>query len=134
DDDLSPFLLIHGTFDVDEIGSSAYTLKTVDDEDIPELDPKGPDDEARCTADDAQDRIGVGGNDPAEESSGRGAVRDAGGGSGGSRRPWVCRGPAPRCRCPHGHPGSAPAVRVGPCSPTGSPLCNHWDCPTTSKP
>src|SRR5699024_3576462 len=38
DDDLSPFLLIHGTFDVDEIGNSAYTLKTVDDEDIPELD------------------------------------------------------------------------------------------------
>src|SRR5699024_8616825 len=63
DDELSPFLLIHGTFDVDEIGNSAYTRSTVDDEDIPELDPKGPDDEARCTADDAQDRIGLAAND-----------------------------------------------------------------------
>lgn len=81
DDDLSPFLLIHGTFDVDEIGSSAYTLKTVDDEDIPELDPKGPDDEARCTADDAQDRIGLAANDLAEDSSRREEFRQQWGGS-----------------------------------------------------
>src|SRR5699024_12371459 len=81
DDDLSPFLLIHGTFDVDEIGNSAYTLKTVDDEDIPELDPKGPDDEARCTADDAQDRIGLAANDLAEDSSRREEFRQQWGGS-----------------------------------------------------
>src|SRR5690625_792982 len=85
DDDLSPFLLIHGTFDVDEIGNSAYTLKTVDDEDIPELDPKGPDDEARCTADDAQDRIRLPGHRLAQGSPRREGVRQEGGGSPGER-------------------------------------------------
>src|SRR5699024_888664 len=73
--------IFHGTFDVDEIGNSAYTLKTVDDEDIPELDPKGPDDEARCTADDAQDRIGLAANDLAEDSSRREELRQQWGGS-----------------------------------------------------
>src|SRR5699024_11227781 len=65
----------------DEIGNSAYTLTTVDDEDIPELDPKGPDDEARCTADDAQDRIGRAANGLAEDSSRREEVRQQWGGS-----------------------------------------------------
>src|SRR5699024_624688 len=92
---LSPFLLIHGTFDVDEIGSSAYTLKTVDDEDIPELDPKGPDDEARCTADDAQDRIGLPANDLAEESSRREGFRPQWGGSPGGRGGVPKRGTGP---------------------------------------
>lgn len=81
DDDLSPFLLIHGTFDVEEVGSSAYTLKTVDDEDIPELDPKGPDDEKRCTADDAQDRIGLAADDLADDPDQREEFRQQWGGS-----------------------------------------------------
>ncbi|RAE52687.1 hypothetical protein DN540_37635, partial [Burkholderia multivorans] len=45
------------------IGESAYTLTTVNSDDIPELDPQGPDDEARCTADDAQDRISLAADD-----------------------------------------------------------------------
>ncbi|WP_166973007.1 hypothetical protein [Brevibacterium atlanticum] len=81
DDDLSPFLLIHGTFDVDEIGNSAYTLKTVDDEDIAELDPKGPDDEKRCTAEDAQDRIGLAADDLADDPDRREEFRQQWGGS-----------------------------------------------------
>ncbi|WP_209323427.1 hypothetical protein [Brevibacterium renqingii] len=81
DDDLSPFLLIHGTFEVDEIGSSAYTLKTVDAEDIPELDPKGPDDKTRCTADDAQERIGLAADDLAEDPGRREEFRQQWGGS-----------------------------------------------------
>ncbi|MCT1765984.1 hypothetical protein M3B92_07650 [Brevibacterium casei] len=61
--DKAPFVLIHGLFDVEEIGESAYTLTTVNSDDIPELDPQGPDDEARCTADDAQDRISLAADD-----------------------------------------------------------------------
>lgn len=81
DDGASPFLLIHGTFEVEEIGNSAYTLTTVDDEDIPELDPKGPDDEERCTADDAQDRIGLAADDLAEDPGRREEFRQQWGGS-----------------------------------------------------
>ncbi|MGO0604274.1 hypothetical protein [Brevibacterium linens] len=80
-DGASPFLLIHGTFEVEEIGNSAYTLTTVDDEDIPELDPKGPDDEERCTADDAQDRIGLAADDLAEDPGRREEFRQQWGGS-----------------------------------------------------
>lgn len=81
DDGASPFLLIHGTFDVEEIGNSAYTLTTVDDEDIPELDPKGPNDEKRCTADDAQDRIGLAADDLAEDPGRHEEFRQQWGGS-----------------------------------------------------
>jgi hypothetical protein len=81
DDELSPFLLIHGKFDVEEIGNSAYTLKTVDDKDIPELDPKGPDDKKRCTADDAQDRIGLAADDLADDPDKREEFRQQWGGS-----------------------------------------------------
>lgn len=57
DREQSPFLLLHGTFTVEEVGGSAYRLKTVNSEDIPELDPKSPDDKTRCTTEDAHERI-----------------------------------------------------------------------------
>ena len=60
--------------------NSAYTLKTVDDEDIPELDPKGPD-EKRCAADDAQARIGLAADDLAEDPGRREEFRQQWGGS-----------------------------------------------------
>lgn len=81
DADKSPFLLIHGTFEVKEIGGSAYTLTTVDDQDIPELDPQSPDDEARCTADDAQDRISLAADDLADDPDKREDFRAQWGGS-----------------------------------------------------
>lgn len=81
DTEKAPFLLIHGTFEVEEIGNSAYTLKTVDDEDIPELDPKSPDDKTRCTADDAQDRIGLAADDLADDPGKREQFRQQWGGS-----------------------------------------------------
>lgn len=81
DTQMSPFLLIHGTFEVEEIGNSAYTLTTVDDKDIPELDPKGPDDKARCTADDAQDRISLAADDLSEDPGKREELRQQWGAS-----------------------------------------------------
>lgn len=81
DTEKSPFLLIQGTFTVEEIGGSAYTLKTENSDDIPELDPKGPDDEARCTADDAQDRISLAAQDLADDPDKREDFRQQWGGS-----------------------------------------------------
>lgn len=81
DREQSPFLLIHGTFEVEEVGGSAYRLTTVDSEDIPELDPKSPDDETRCTAEDAQERISLAADDLAADPSKREEFRQAWGGS-----------------------------------------------------
>lgn len=81
DTEKSPFLLIHGTFTVEEIGGSAYTLKAKNSDDIPELDPKGPDDEARCTADDAQDRISLAADDLAADPKKREEFRQQWGAS-----------------------------------------------------
>ncbi|MDN6123599.1 MAG: hypothetical protein L0I80_06960 [Brevibacterium sp.] len=81
DAEKSPFLLIQGTFTVEEIGGSAYTLTTKDSDDIPELDPKGPDDEARCTADDAQERISLAAQDLADDPDKREDFRQQWGGS-----------------------------------------------------
>lgn len=77
----SPFLLIHGTFTVEEIGNSAFSLKTVNSDDIPELDPKSPNDETRCTADDAQDRISLAADDLASDPGKREEFRQQWGGS-----------------------------------------------------
>ncbi len=77
----SPFLLLHGTFTVEEVGGSAYRLKTVSTEDIPALDPKSPDDKARCTADDAQERISLAADDLAAEPGKREEMRLQWGGS-----------------------------------------------------
>ncbi|MFE2657864.1 hypothetical protein [Brevibacterium sp. NPDC059310] len=79
--DRSPFLQIHGLFDVEEIGESAYTLTTVNSDDIPELDPQGPNDEARCTADDAQDRISLAAEDLSTDPSKREEFRQQWGAS-----------------------------------------------------
>lgn len=81
DTEKSPFLLIHGSFTVKAIGDSAYTLTTKDSEDIPELDPKGPDDKARCTADDAQDRISLAADDLADDPDKREDLRQQWGSS-----------------------------------------------------
>ena len=81
DAEKSPFLLIHGTFTVEEIGGSAYTLTAKDSDDMPELDPKGPDDEARCTAEDAQDRISLAADDLADNPDKREELRQQWGGS-----------------------------------------------------
>lgn len=81
DTEKSPFMLIHGTFDVEEIGGSAYTLQAKESEDIPELDPTSPDDETRCTADDAQDRISLAADDLAADPDIREDLRQQWGGS-----------------------------------------------------
>lgn len=57
DSSLAPMHRIVGTFGVEEIGSSAYALTLEDDAADDALEPKSPDDAARCTADDANDRI-----------------------------------------------------------------------------
>lgn len=79
--DQSPFLRIQGLFDVEEVGTSAYTLTTVNSDDIPELDPKGPDDKTRCTAADAQDRINLAADDLSADPSKREEFRQQWGAS-----------------------------------------------------
>lgn len=51
------FYVVTGTFTVEEVGSSAYTLETVDGEEIPELNLEGDNDEARCSPENAQETI-----------------------------------------------------------------------------
>lgn len=77
----SPFMLIHGLFAVEEIGGSAYALTTTNSEDIPDLDPHGPDDKARCTASDAQDRISLAADDLSSDPGKREQFRQEWGGS-----------------------------------------------------
>lgn len=77
----SPFVLIQGLFDVEEVGGSAYRLTTVNSEDIPELDPQGPGDEERCTAADAQDRISLAAEDLSADPSRREEFRQQWGAS-----------------------------------------------------
>ncbi|WP_029090205.1 hypothetical protein [Brevibacterium album] len=49
--------LIEGTFAVEQIGTSAFVLTGEDTEAHEELHPQGPDDAARCTAEDGNERI-----------------------------------------------------------------------------
>nr|BFF07350.1 hypothetical protein GCM10023233_23190 [Brevibacterium otitidis] len=63
----SGFYQVTGTFEVEQLGDAAFTLSTVDGEEITELNPQGPDAEARCTADDAQDRIELAASDLADD-------------------------------------------------------------------
>ncbi|HLS33674.1 MAG TPA: hypothetical protein VK039_08790 [Brevibacterium sp.] len=51
------FHLLDATVEVEQLGASAFSLTVVDAETRPDLLPQGPDDEARCTADDANERI-----------------------------------------------------------------------------
>lgn len=51
------FYLLDATVEVEQLGDSAFSLTVVDTETHTELLPKGPDDEARCTASDGNERI-----------------------------------------------------------------------------
>lgn len=51
------FYLLDATVEVEQLGDSAFSLTVVDTETRSDLLPQGPDDEARCTADDANERI-----------------------------------------------------------------------------
>ena len=51
------FHLLDATVEVEQLGDSAFSLTVVDAETRSDLLPQGPDDEARCTADDANERI-----------------------------------------------------------------------------
>jgi hypothetical protein len=51
------FFLIDATVGVEQLGDSAFVLTVEDTETRSELLPKGPDDEARCTAADGNERI-----------------------------------------------------------------------------
>ncbi|MGO1397572.1 MAG: hypothetical protein ACTHVO_04165 [Brevibacterium yomogidense] len=53
----SGFYLLDATVEVEQLGGSVFSLTVVDTETRSDLLPQGPDDEARCTADDANDRI-----------------------------------------------------------------------------
>lgn len=53
------FYLIDATAEVEQLGDSAFSLTVVDTETRSQLLPKGPDDEARCTAADGNERIQV---------------------------------------------------------------------------
>lgn len=53
------FFLIDATVGVEQLGDSAFVLTVEDTETRSELLPKGPDDEARCTASDGNERIQV---------------------------------------------------------------------------
>ena len=56
---LAPFYRISGTFTAEMLADSTFTLTTVNTDRIDGLVPDGPSTEERCTADDAQDRIGT---------------------------------------------------------------------------
>ncbi|SMY12722.1 hypothetical protein [Brevibacterium jeotgali] len=51
------FYLLDATVEVEQLGDSAFSLTVVDAETRSDLLPQGPDDEARCSADDANERI-----------------------------------------------------------------------------
>ncbi len=51
------FYLLDATVEVEQLGDSAFSLTVVEAETRSDLLPQGPDDEARCTADDANERI-----------------------------------------------------------------------------
>lgn len=69
------FYQVLGTFEVEQLGDSAFTLTTVSGDEIAELNPQGPDSQARCTADDAQDRIELAASDLAEDPAEREDLR-----------------------------------------------------------
>lgn len=77
----APFYRILGTFDVEKTADSAFTLKTVNTKEQPELNPKSPSTKARCTASDAGDRLQLAAQNLADDPSKRAEMRLQWGGS-----------------------------------------------------
>lgn len=75
DAERAPFYRILGTFAVTEVGSSAYTLEAASTDEITEVRPTGPSTEERCTAEDANERIGQAAQQLADDPGSREELR-----------------------------------------------------------